>query len=85
MRAEIGQRLKRCRIDAHLSLGAVAQRMGLSRQAVSAWEAGRNVCDCLQLATLAEMYGAPADYILFGVNTIPADLDRIMRRGATVP
>lgn len=80
MKAEIGQRMRKCRVDAGLSLGRVAKEMGLSRQAVSAWESGRNTCDCMQLAMLAEMYGAPADYILFGINTIPAELDRAMRR-----
>lgn len=80
MQTRIGDRLRECRHAAKLSLSDVAKEMGVSRQAVSAWEHGRNLCDSMQLATLATLYGASADYILFGINTMPAMLNRAMGR-----
>ena len=43
----------------------------LTRQALAHWEAGRAVPTALQLADLAEAYGVPADFLLFGLLTIP--------------
>jgi transcriptional regulator with XRE-family HTH domain len=76
-RVEIGSRLRDARKGAKLSLADVAQEIKLSKQAVSAWESGRTTLDALQLGNLALLYGVSADFLLFGIKTIPEDLKAI--------
>jgi transcriptional regulator with XRE-family HTH domain len=77
---EIGARLRGVRVEARLSLRDVAKEMGVSKQAVWAWEQGRNGVSALQLANLALIYGASADYLLFGVRKQPDELRAIICR-----
>lgn len=77
---EIGSRLRECRSQAKLTLREVAASLKMSYQAVSHWENGHTVCDSIQLADLALLYGVSADYILFGIRTVPAELRALYRR-----
>jgi transcriptional regulator with XRE-family HTH domain len=81
-KVEVGSRLKECRTDARLSLGDVAEEMGVTKQAVSAWEHGRTKLDALQLGDLALMYGVSSDYLLFGTRMVPQDLRELFSRAS---
>jgi HTH-type transcriptional regulator, cell division transcriptional repressor len=70
----LGGRLKAARMAAHLTLDSVASEIGLSKQAVFAWESGRTNCTALQLAMLAVIYGTSSDCLLFGVNNVTAEM-----------
>jgi transcriptional regulator with XRE-family HTH domain len=76
-RVELGERLRQVRLESALSLQDVATEMRLSKQAIWAWEQGRSGVSALQLASLALIYGASADYLLFGVKKLPEELREI--------
>lgn len=66
----LGQRIKDLRVSANLTqeqLGqrfALGEREALSKQAISAWEAGRNQPTAEQLSVLADTFKVSADVLL---------------------
>jgi transcriptional regulator with XRE-family HTH domain len=79
-RLELGERLRISREGCRLSLMDVATDLGLSKQAVAAWEKGRTGISAIQLATLALSYGVSADYLLFGITAIPEELRQLLMK-----
>jgi transcriptional regulator with XRE-family HTH domain len=67
-RQAVGLRLRLSREEAGISVPAAATEMRVTRHAVYAWESGRTVCDYVQLAEMALLYGKSADFILFGIK-----------------
>jgi transcriptional regulator with XRE-family HTH domain len=61
---EIGKRLSRLRRNANLTQMEVAERLGISFQAVSYWERGKSLPDISNLVMIAELYHASIDEIL---------------------
>ena len=53
-----------CRKRAGLSQEALAERLGVSRQAVSKWETGEALPETGKLATLAAALGVSVDWLL---------------------
>jgi transcriptional regulator with XRE-family HTH domain len=76
----LGARLREVRVESGLSLQDVASQMRVSKQAIWAWERGRTGVSALQLANLALIYGASADYLLFGVHKQPDEIKAILCR-----
>lgn len=66
MDLEIGQRLGERRRAAGLSQEELAERLGVSRQAVSNWETARSCPDTDNLLALAKLYGITVDALLNG-------------------
>ena len=64
VRAALGVRLAAAREKAQLSQLQVAQRFGLNKATVSAWETGRGVPDSLRLQELAKLYGTTPNDLL---------------------
>jgi transcriptional regulator with XRE-family HTH domain len=62
----VGQRLRKARMRAHLSVGAVAEKMHRSRQTIHSWESGAAMPGVLQFADLMVLYSTSSDIILFG-------------------
>ena len=60
----IRQNLAYLRKSRQLSLEEVAERIGVSRQAVGKWEAGETVPDIVNCDALAELYGVSVDDLL---------------------
>ena len=52
-----------------LSLTETAERLGVSRQAVSKWENGTSEPNTSNLMALARLYGIPAEDLLKGVES----------------
>lgn len=69
-RADIGTRLRAARTAARLSQADVALDLGVTRQAVSSWEAGRSSPTAVQLGDLAMAYGSCAHRLLFGSSVV---------------
>ena len=61
-----GEKLTRLRKREGLSQEALAERLGVSRQAVSRWESGQTSPDAATLAALCEKLRVSADYVLLG-------------------
>ena len=62
----IGERLLKCRKDKMLSQEDVAERIGVSRQAVSKWENDLSVPDTYNLIELSNLYGVSVEYFVRG-------------------
>lgn len=65
MRIEIAKRLYEYRRAAGLSQEQVAEKVGVSRQAVSKWECAESTPDTENLIALAVLYGVTVDELLF--------------------
>lgn len=64
MTLEIGQRLAEMRKQAGLSQEALAEKLGISRQAVSKWERAESAPDTDNLIALSKLYGVSLDELL---------------------
>lgn len=86
---EVGERLRECRVKALLSIDDVRLHLGVSKQAISAWENGDREPSGLKVADMALLYGVSTDYILLGTHMVPDDLRalfaRVGRGGPSTP
>ena len=60
----LGERIRTCRQKAGMSQEKVAERMGVSRQAVAKWEGDRSAPNTENLFKLAEIFGTTVDLLL---------------------
>ncbi len=60
----LGEVLKRHRVACHMTQEFVAERLGVSRQAVSKWESGTSDPSTSNLLALAKLYGVSAEELL---------------------
>ncbi|MBP3376665.1 MAG: helix-turn-helix transcriptional regulator [Clostridia bacterium] len=67
----IGQRISELRRRASLSQEYVAEKIGVSRQAVSKWETDASAPDTYNLIALAELFGVSVEYLATGKTPIP--------------
>jgi len=77
----IGQRIKQLREAAKLTQDQLGQKFaegkddpGLTKQAISAWESGRNQPDAAQVVILCETFNVSADALLGTDRGAPTDL-----------
>ena len=66
MTIEIANRLARLRKEKGLSQEELAEKINVSRQAVSKWERGEACPDTENLVELSQLYGVSIDFILKG-------------------
>lgn len=86
MNVEIAERLAARRRLAGLSQEALAEKLGVSRQAVSKWERSESSPDTDNLIALAKLYGVSLDELLYVDESIEDDVafeaaDRAEMRG----
>ena len=65
----LGEVLKEHRIRCQMTQEFVAERLGVSRQAVSKWENGTSAPSTSNLLALAKLYGVSAEELLREVQT----------------
>lgn len=65
----VGERIKACRQNAGMSQEKVADLIGVSRQAVTKWEADQSAPNTENLFKLAELFGTTVDMLLDTGNT----------------
>ena len=68
----IGQRISELRKESGLSQEYVAEKIGVSRQAVSKWENDTTAPDTYNLIALAEMFDVSVEYIATGKKAEPS-------------
>ena len=61
---ELGDRLKKLRMENHLRQDQVACLVGVERSSVSLWETNMRQPSYTTLVRLADLYGVTADYLL---------------------
>ena len=71
---ELGEKIAFCRKKAGLSQEALADRLGLSRQAISRWETGAAVPDLTKIVELSKLFGVTTDFLLLPEQTEPKSL-----------
>ena len=76
----IGRNCKRLRQRAGLTQEELAERLHVTRQAVSAWETEKNRLDAETLVALAEALGADVQELLYGPGVVQAPFARYQRR-----
>lgn len=77
----MGSRLRRIREAKGLTQPALADIMGVTTSAVSAWENGRNIVDAVALGAAAKYLGFTTDYVILGeIGGLPFDLAREVQR-----
>lgn len=74
MNVEIAERLAARRKMAGLSQEALAEKLGVSRQAVSKWERSESSPDTDNLIALAKLYGVSLDELLYVDESIEDDV-----------
>ncbi|MEC4183631.1 helix-turn-helix transcriptional regulator [Adlercreutzia sp. R21] len=74
MNVEIAERLAARRKLAGLSQEALAEKLGVSRQAVSKWERSESSPDTDNLISLAKLYGVSLDELLYVDDAIADDV-----------
>lgn len=63
---EIGLRIKELRLAKDMSQAVLAQKLGLSRAAVTQWETGQATCNYAQALELEKILGTDVCFIIFG-------------------
>ena len=64
----LAQRIKELRTRNGFSQAALADRLHVSRQAVTKWEAGRGIPDVDNLRAMAALFGVSVDHLLDGTG-----------------
>ena len=67
---DFGNRLKDLRMKYGLTQEEVADKICVTKQAVSKWENGLSLPDVAALSSLAELYGTTVDYLLTGEENV---------------
>jgi len=60
----LGEKLQRLRADAGMSQEDLAERLGVSRQAISKWELDKTVPDVKYIVELSDLFRVSTDYLL---------------------
>ena len=68
----LAEKILQCRKKAGLSQEALAERIGVSRQAVSKWETGEAMPELSTVVALAKEFGVTTDWLLSDEEEIPA-------------
>ncbi len=62
----IGKRLSELRIENHLTQEELAERLDVSRQAISKWESDKAIPNIEKMLKISELYGVSVDFLLKG-------------------
>ena len=75
----LGEKLKKLRKARGLSQEQLADRLNVSRQAISKWELGESTPDTDNLVALSDYYGVSLDYLLRD-QEVPEVSEKVMMR-----
>ena len=76
------EKFLRLRKSAGLSQEEVADRLGVSRQAVSRWEQGSALPDALNNSCICKVFGVSADYLINSVEDARSEIKALFSDGA---
>lgn len=68
----MGEKMQKLRKQQNWSQETLAEKLGVSRQAVSLWERGESMPEIDKLIPLARLFGVTADYLLDDTQDIPS-------------
>lgn len=79
----LSEKILYCRKKAGLSQEALAEKLGVSRQAISKWETGESVPELSKLVLLARAFDVTTDWLLSESEPEPGDHPGIGNSGRT--
>lgn len=85
MNIEMANRLTGLRKQHELSQEQLAERLGVSRQAVSKWERAEASPDIENLSSLAKLYGITIDELVNGAQEPPSAFGAVPENNAAAP
>lgn len=68
MKLIFSQQLVTLRKENHFSQDELAEKLFISRQAISKWERGEVTPDLAKIEQIAEVFGVTTEFLLFGKN-----------------
>ena len=72
----VGDSIQRQRVAHGMSQAALAQSLGISRQSVAKWEAGKSRPELAKMIRLCSLFGCTMDELVYGANRhveVPAE------------
>ena len=72
----LGEKIKKARIENGLTQEQLADKMMVSRQAITKWESDRGIPDVSNLKVLAQLFNVSIDYLLDDGSTIDINVIR---------
>ena len=66
----IADRIQTLRKSKGISQEELADKVGVSRQAVSKWESGQSAPDIEKIILLSEFFGVTTDFLLKGIEPV---------------
>lgn len=78
---ELGSRIRDTREKLNMSQDELAQKMNMSRQAISKWETGKSYPDIEKLLKLADIYGLSLDELVRGDERFKQNLIKECKAG----
>ncbi len=82
---DIGIKIARCRKKMGFSQEDLAERLDISRQAVSRWEVGEVIPDAEKIVLLSKIFGVTIDYLLLDEQQEPQKANDIQKNADTAP
>ena len=67
----LGQKITELRKKNNLSQEGLAEKMNVSRQAVSKWESDQSIPDIEKIVSLSELFGVTTDSVSYTHLTLP--------------
>lgn len=68
MNDSINEKLRACRLNMGLTQQQVAEKLDVTRQAVTKWESGESLPSTQNLVTLCRLYGVTLEYLTGGTD-----------------
>ena len=84
MNVEIAHRLATMRREKGYSQEALAEKLGLSRQAISKWERAEALPDTEVLYDIAMLYGVTLDYLVSDHKDTPPEVQSVRKRNRII-
>ena len=81
--ASVGKHIRRIRTERHMTQEQLAEKLFVTRQAVSAWETGKALPDVETLKRIAEALEAEVTEVIYGVSQSP-NLGKLKRRWSLI-
>ena len=72
MNFDFGNRIKSLRLSRSMTQEQLAQKLGVSAQAVSKWENGQAIPDSAKMIRLSEVLNTDLEYLTTGRNVVPS-------------
>ena len=79
---DFGKQIKQMRVERKLTQEQMADRLGVSRQAVSNWENNKNLHDLELIIAISKLFSVSLDDLILGGNTMNNLTEKLIQDGS---